>query len=52
MSKSGHQAYVYFDNDQKSAAPKDAFRLIELIAGGAKPAAKSADQMTAPIAPP
>ncbi|MBV8453718.1 MAG: DUF72 domain-containing protein [Deltaproteobacteria bacterium] len=25
-------AYVYFDNDQKSAAPKDAARLIELMA--------------------
>jgi uncharacterized protein YecE (DUF72 family) len=25
--------YVYFDNDQKSAAPKDAARLLELCAG-------------------
>jgi uncharacterized protein YecE (DUF72 family) len=25
--------YVYFDNDQKSAAPKDAERLIKLLAG-------------------
>ena len=52
MSKSGHQAYVYFDNDQKSAAPKDALRLIELIAGEAKPAAKSAGRSTAHVAPP
>ena len=29
--KRGHHAYVYFDNDQKSAAPKDAARLIELL---------------------
>ena len=25
------RVYVYFDNDQKSAAPKDARRLIELL---------------------
>jgi uncharacterized protein YecE (DUF72 family) len=35
-SHSGHTAYVYFDNDQKSAAPKDAERLLQLLtkAGG------------------
>jgi len=26
--------YVYFDNDQKSAAPKDAVHLLKIIAGG------------------
>jgi uncharacterized protein YecE (DUF72 family) len=31
--KRGHAAYVYFDNDQKSAAPADAARLIELVSG-------------------
>jgi uncharacterized protein YecE (DUF72 family) len=25
------QVYVYFDNDQKSAAPEDARRLLDLI---------------------
>ena len=29
--KKGHMIYVYFDNDQKSAAPLDALRLIKLI---------------------
>jgi len=52
MSKSGHQAYVYFDNDQKSAAPKDASRLTELMAGEAKPAAKCAGRATAHIGTP
>jgi len=28
--KANRQVYVYFDNDQKSAAPKDAKRLIDL----------------------
>jgi len=27
----GYPAYVYFDNDQKSAAPKDAAKLSELM---------------------
>jgi uncharacterized protein YecE (DUF72 family) len=27
----GHDVYVYFDNDQKSAAPRDAARLQELV---------------------
>jgi uncharacterized protein YecE (DUF72 family) len=27
----GHDVYVYFDNDQKSAAPFDALRLVEMI---------------------
>ena len=28
--------YCYFDNDQKSAAPKDAKRLLELVSGKKK----------------
>jgi len=31
--REGRDAYVYFDNDQKSAAPEDARRLIGLIEG-------------------
>jgi uncharacterized protein YecE (DUF72 family) len=31
--KRKHSVFVYFDNDQKSAAPKDAERLIALLAG-------------------
>jgi uncharacterized protein YecE (DUF72 family) len=27
----GHSIYVYFDNDQKSAAPLDAARLMRLM---------------------
>jgi uncharacterized protein YecE (DUF72 family) len=30
----GHAAFVYFDNDQKSAAPKDAKRLLKLCSPG------------------
>jgi uncharacterized protein YecE (DUF72 family) len=52
MSRSGHQVYVYFDNDQKSAAPKDALRLIELIAGEARPATKNAGRGTSHAATP
>jgi uncharacterized protein YecE (DUF72 family) len=52
MRRDGHDAYVYFDNDQKSAAPRDALRLSELISGGAKPSAKSAGRSTAHAAPP
>jgi uncharacterized protein YecE (DUF72 family) len=33
MRRSRHPAYVYFDNDQKSAAPKDAAKFIELLGG-------------------
>jgi len=29
--RQGRQVYVYFDNDQKSAAPKDAERLIKMV---------------------
>ena len=29
--KRGKDVYVYFDNDQKSAAPADAFRLREML---------------------
>jgi len=32
VRRRGHDAYVYFDNDQKSAAPKDAARLKEMLA--------------------
>ena len=32
VRRRGHIAYVYFDNDQKSAAPKDAARLKEMLA--------------------
>jgi uncharacterized protein YecE (DUF72 family) len=32
--RNGRRAYVYFDNDQKSAAPKDAARLIGLLPRG------------------
>jgi uncharacterized protein YecE (DUF72 family) len=32
--RNGRRAYVYFDNDQKSAAPKDASRLIGLLPRG------------------
>jgi uncharacterized protein YecE (DUF72 family) len=31
QERKGHNIYVYFDNDQKSAAPKDAARLAELL---------------------
>jgi uncharacterized protein YecE (DUF72 family) len=31
MRRAGRTAYVYFDNDQKSAAPKDAARLQEML---------------------
>jgi uncharacterized protein YecE (DUF72 family) len=31
--KRGRDVYVYFDNDQKSAAPKDAQRLMKMVAG-------------------
>jgi uncharacterized protein YecE (DUF72 family) len=31
MQRAGRRAYVYFDNDQKSAAPKDAGRLQEML---------------------
>ena len=32
--KQGCDVFVYFDNDQKSAAPADALRLKSLIAAG------------------
>jgi len=34
--RKGLNVYCYFDNDQKSAAPKDAVKLIELAAMGRK----------------
>jgi uncharacterized protein YecE (DUF72 family) len=33
-TRGGRMAYVYFDNDQKSAAPKDAAYLLQLLSGG------------------
>jgi hypothetical protein len=33
--------FVYFDNDQKSAAPQDAARLIELVEGKTKKPART-----------
>ncbi|HEX5102385.1 MAG TPA: DUF72 domain-containing protein, partial [Pirellulaceae bacterium] len=33
--RKGLATYCYFDNDQKSAAPKDARRLAELVGGSA-----------------
>jgi uncharacterized protein YecE (DUF72 family) len=32
-SRQGREVFVYFDNDQKAAAPKDAQRLIGLVNG-------------------
>jgi uncharacterized protein YecE (DUF72 family) len=29
--RAGREVFVYFDNDQKSAAPKDAKRLLSLL---------------------
>jgi uncharacterized protein YecE (DUF72 family) len=34
IKRDGRTAYVYFDNDQKSAAPKDACRLGEMLSAG------------------
>jgi uncharacterized protein YecE (DUF72 family) len=49
--KNGHAVYVYFDNDQKSAAPKDAARLIELLpAERRKRAPRDAERHTAAAA--
>ena len=31
LQRRQHEIYVYFDNDQKSAAPKDALRLISIV---------------------
>jgi uncharacterized protein YecE (DUF72 family) len=42
MRRRGHAAYVYFDNDQKSAAPKDAARLVELVSARRAASAKAA----------
>jgi uncharacterized protein YecE (DUF72 family) len=38
LRKNGHVVYVYFDNDQKSAAPKDALLLMQIFGqrGGRK----------------
>jgi uncharacterized protein YecE (DUF72 family) len=42
--KHGRHVYVYFDNDQKSAAPKDAARLIGLLPRGVRKAALPASE--------
>jgi uncharacterized protein YecE (DUF72 family) len=34
VTNRGRTAYVYFDNDQKSATPKDASRLGEMLSAG------------------
>jgi uncharacterized protein YecE (DUF72 family) len=34
--RQGRDVYCYFDNDQKTAAPKDALRLMDLTAAGSK----------------
>jgi uncharacterized protein YecE (DUF72 family) len=31
LHRQGHETYVYFDNDQKSAAPKDALHLADIV---------------------
>ena len=33
-ARQGHPVYCYFDNDQKSAAPRDARRLMQLVRAG------------------
>jgi uncharacterized protein YecE (DUF72 family) len=35
LREQGHSIYVYFDNDQKSAAPLDAARLLDMMSGRA-----------------
>lgn len=39
-SDEGRQVFVYFDNDQKAAAPQDAHRLLKLVANSAPPKGK------------
>jgi len=39
-NRQGKTVYVYFDNDQKSAAPTDARRLQSLLATEQVPSAK------------
>jgi uncharacterized protein YecE (DUF72 family) len=34
----GHDVYIYFDNDQKSAAPRDAARLLDGVSRAGRPA--------------
>jgi uncharacterized protein YecE (DUF72 family) len=38
--KEDHDVYIYFDNDQKAAAPKDARRLLDLLSVQDTPQAK------------
>jgi len=49
MSRAGHNATVYFDNDQKSAAPKDALALAEFVSSGPRRIEKRMGQ-PAPLA--
>ena len=37
--RQGHDIFVYFDNDQKAAAPKDARRLLDLLSARGTPLA-------------
>jgi uncharacterized protein YecE (DUF72 family) len=41
LHKSGHTVYFYFDNDQKSAAPKDALQLQSLLPEARRPQVQS-----------
>ena len=51
LRRHGHDAFVYFDNDQKSAAPKDALRLAGLLAEPRPKAATAAAIRAAAAAP-
>lgn len=42
LRRKGHAVYVYFDNDQKSAAPADAAHLIETVGNSRQPARRAA----------
>jgi uncharacterized protein YecE (DUF72 family) len=48
--REGREVYCFFDNDQKSAAPKDAARLAELLRGlkDARPASRRAPARSRP----
>ncbi len=46
------EVFVYFDNDQKSAAPFDAMRLMDLVGGAPKSAATDARRRRARTHPP
>jgi uncharacterized protein YecE (DUF72 family) len=46
--KQGCDVYVYFDNDQKSAAPADALKLRQLLEGPAKAPSIAAEPIFGP----